>query len=280
MNSTNKFIKSDEFEGAELYDHRPQIAEPYFTGNGTEIGALHKPLQVPADHCKVQYVDYKTYEENRARYPELGNETIVNTDIIDDGFILNKVPDASQNFIIANHALEHSPDPFGTLLNWLGKLKTGGIIFAAIPIAEKCYDKGRPTTSLQHLMADHELFTTLNKKGILEVTKAHLWEFIVISDHNIRSSMGLKPAPKEDQINQCNGLMAGLEEKINKATSYADLITAHVLGINRIYDIHYHTFTPTSYEVFLRYFCSQTNSTLENVVKNGSGECIGIIRKN
>jgi hypothetical protein len=273
------YIETDEFIGIELACNRKMIAQLYLRGQGIEVGALHKPLQVPEASCKVQYVDYKTLEQNRARYPELAEETIVHTDIIDDGFILEKIPPQSQDFIIANHALEHSPDPFGTLQNWLSKLKPDGIIYAAIPIAEKCYDKGRPVTSLQHLVDDHDFFTSLDKEAILDVTREHIMEFIRISDQNIRESMNMEPAGEERQKDLCNDLMRGLEKAFEGAQTYAQLIGAHVHSINKVYDIHYHTFTPRSYEYFLRYFTDHNNSALENVVKNGSGECIGIIRK-
>src|SRR5688500_16428418 len=209
------FINSDEFSGIELYCNRHMIAQFYLSGHGIEIGALHKPLQVPFNRCHVQYVDYKNYDENRARYPELANETIVQTDIIDNGFVLEAVSDNSQDFIIANHALEHSPDPYGTLLHWLSKLKPGGVIYAAIPIASMCYDKGRPITSLQHLVDDHDFFSSIDKNAILDVTKDHIQEFICISDKNIRESMGLEPATRDRQLEKCNDLMKGLEQELN-----------------------------------------------------------------
>lgn len=279
MEQLNRFIDADEFTGIELLCNRNMIAQFYLSGRGIEIGALHKPLQVPAQRCTVQYVDYKTYEENRARYPELEKEQIVHTDIIDDGFILGKVPNTSQDFIIANHALEHSPDPYGTLANWMTKLKPGGVVYAAIPIAEKCYDKGRPITSLQHLVDDHDFFSSSDKPAILEVTREHIWEFICISDKNIRESMGLEPASRDSQTDMCRSLMSGLENACHNAKTYDQLIGVHVHHINKLYDIHYHTFTPRSYETFLRYFSDQTGALLENVIKNGSGECIGIVRK-
>jgi SAM-dependent methyltransferase len=280
MEHVTHFIDSDEFSGVELYCNRSTIAQFYLAGNGIEIGALHKPLQVPSNRCHVQYVDYKHYDENRASYPELANETIVQTDIIDNGFVLETVPDQSQDFIIANHALEHSPDPYGTLLNWISKLRPGGIVYAAIPIAEKCYDKGRPVTSLQHLVDDYDFFSSSDKNAILDVTKDHVWEFICISDRNIRESMGLEPSTREHQLDMCNNLVNGLKEELLRSKSYRELIDAHVHSINKLYDVHYHTFTPRSYETFLRYFTDQSGSVLENVIKNGNGECIGILRKN
>ncbi len=272
------FITDDQFEGLEFICRRSVLADFYLFGSGLEIGALFKPLLIPA-RCSVQYVDYKSLEENRARYPELANETIVNTDIVDDGFILNKVENNSQDFIIANHALEHSPDPFGTLQRWLNKLKHKGIIYAAIPIAEKCFDKGRAITSIEHFIEDHRQFTALDTLALQRTTKQHIEEFLQIANKNIREANQMKDSDPEDNKRLCNDLMKGLKNALNGVQTYEDAITAHINNVNRIYDIHYHTFTPVSYEGFLQFFCDQAGAKLENVIKNGSGEAIGIIKK-
>jgi hypothetical protein len=272
------FITEDQFEGLELICRRSVVADFYLVGNGLEIGALFNPLPIPA-RCKVQYVDYKSLKENRARYPELANETIVETGIIDDGFILNKVENSSQDFIIANHALEHSPDAFGTLLRWFYKLKHKGIIYAAVPAAAKCFDNGRPITSMDHFMNDHKYFTSLNRKALLETTNQHIEEFLQISDKNIREGMGLADSDAEYKKRLNADLMTGLTTTLSKINTYEEAMTAHVTNVNRLYDIHYHTFTPSSYEALLQFFCNETGAKLENVIKNGTGEIIGVIRK-
>lgn len=273
------YILTDEFEGIELHDNRAAVAAFYLKGNGIEIGALHKPLPLPAT-AVAKYIDYKTLEENRIRYPELSNETIVFTHIIDDGFVMSgSVPANSQDFVIANHALEHSPDPLGTLGVWLGKLKQGGIIYAAIPIAEKCYDKGRPITSLEHFIADRNAFASGDKKTIANHSRQHLEEFIQISGANIARMNNIEPAAETDNAAMVAGLIKDLSAALEPAGNYAELMGAHIKQINRVYDIHYHTFSPSSYETMLRYFCDHNNAVLENVVKNGSGECIAVVRK-
>lgn len=273
------FITSNEFTGEELICRREYLAELFLKGEGIEIGALHKPLTVNKSKCKVKYVDYKTLEENRKRYPELINELIVFTDYVDDGFILRKIEDSSQDFIISNHALEHSPDPIGTLLTWYKKLKPNGVIYVGIPIAEKCYDKGRKTTTLEHLKDDRKMFLEKSKEEILEVCKNHLVDFINISDKNIRILNKMNPCTEEEVERLYSVIMDGLTPAINSSNTYEDLLTSCITYLNKVYDIHYHTFTPTSYELLLRYFCQLSNSRLEGVYKNGSGECIGIIRK-
>ena len=273
------FILSDEFEGIELLDNRELIARFYLRGNGVEIGALHKPLKVDQSKASVVYVDYKSLTENRERYPELEKEEIVNTDIIDDGFVLATVDDEHFDFLVANHALEHSPDPLGTLGVWLSKIKQGGVLYMAVPIAAKCYDNGREITSLKHFYEDLEEFRSLNKKRVMKKTKAHILDFISISGNNIRVMNKLGPVTDQERSKLVAKLIERLQEKMNGVFDYQGMIDAHVSGVNRKYDIHYHTFTPTSYEQMLSSFCRDMKATLENVIKNGNGEAIGIIRR-
>jgi SAM-dependent methyltransferase len=279
LNISNRHIQDDEFVGDEQICRRAQFAAQFIRGDGIEIGALHKPLAVDASVAHVRYVDYKTQAENRKRYPELADEDIVETTIIDDGFILSSVPEKSVDFVIANHALEHSPDPIGTLAIWLSRLNENGVLFMAVPVAEKCYDAGRPLTTISHLLKDHTDFVSLNKDAILETTEQHLHEFIEISGANIRKMNNMEPADPRQNEALCNDLVRDLAIAANTAVTYSDLMDAHINKINRIYDIHYHTFSPTSYEEMITVFCKMHNAVIETVVKNGNGECIAIVRK-
>jgi predicted SAM-dependent methyltransferase len=60
-------------------------------------------------------------------YPELGDYGLVEVDIVDDGENLSSVLDASVDFIIANHMIEHCQNPIFAIENWLRVLKLGGI---------------------------------------------------------------------------------------------------------------------------------------------------------
>lgn len=271
-------IVADAFAADDLHCRRGALARRHLCGDGVEIGALHKPLPVDPDRARVRYVDYKTREENRKRYAELGAEEIVETDIVDEGFVLSRVDDDSVDFLVANHALEHSPDPLGTVGHWLGKIRHGGILFMAVPIADRCYDQGRMLTSLEHFIDDHRQFTGMATDDILRTTREHVREFIEVSGANIREMNRLPPADPADDARLLSDLMEGLGREVRQAEDYAGLLNAHVQRINRIYDIHYHTFSPTSYERFLRHATALHGGSVIDVSKNGGGECIGIIR--
>ena len=124
------------------------------SGSGLEIGAMHQP--VPAPHLQVTYVDRVLEDTLRRHYSELGEIAFAPVDIQDDGQVLVKIDDDSQDFIIANHVIEHMSDPIRALENWSRVLKTGGRLFMAVPDMEQTFDKHRELTTLEHVVADYE----------------------------------------------------------------------------------------------------------------------------
>jgi SAM-dependent methyltransferase len=138
-----------------LLDVRNVIARLFLEGDGLEIGALHSPVKVewPA---RVRYVDRMTAAQLRQHYPELDDHILVEPDIIDDGERLETIPDESQDFVIANHFLEHCQDTIGAIKTLFRVLKPGGILYIAVPDKRFTFDRKRPPTPFEHLVRDHE----------------------------------------------------------------------------------------------------------------------------
>jgi SAM-dependent methyltransferase len=136
------------------FEARSELAWHFIRGKGLEIGGAYSPMDVPPE-TSVTYVDRMTDEELRGHYPELA-ELIVPVDVVDDGERLTTVADESQDFIIANHFLEHCEDPIGAIGSHLRKLKPGGILFYAVPDKRYTFDFRRPLTPLEHMISDHE----------------------------------------------------------------------------------------------------------------------------
>jgi len=132
--------------------NREELASIYLSGNGIEVGALHSPLKVPSD-AKVQYVDLKMPEELRKFY--VGLTDIKVPDILTDGEKLTGVKDESQDFVIANHFIEHCEDLIGTIENFLRVVKRNGILFLALPDKRFTFDVRRPLTTFEHLLRDY-----------------------------------------------------------------------------------------------------------------------------
>jgi SAM-dependent methyltransferase len=134
---------------------RAEFAKRFLVGEGLEIGALNLPLEV-GPYAHVTQVDRMTTDDLRLEYPEMADHPLLEVDIVDDGETLATIADESQDFIIANHFLEHTEDPIGTIGNHLGKLRPGGILFYAVPDGRYTFDFRRPLTPLAHMIRDHE----------------------------------------------------------------------------------------------------------------------------
>lgn len=134
--------------------NRASLAHTYLRGRGIEIGALHRPLPL-SPGAVVQYVDRLPNAGLRKHYPELDSEKLVDVDIVDDGEILSLIPDASQDFVIANHLLEHCEDPIGACMAFFRVCKPCGIVYMAIPDKRHSFDRNRHVTPLSHLIEDH-----------------------------------------------------------------------------------------------------------------------------
>jgi SAM-dependent methyltransferase len=136
-------------------DARGVFAAHYLAGEGLEIGALHQPLAMPAQ-AKVRYVDRMLTPDLRREYPELAEWDLTEVDLVDDGELLRTIPADSQDFIVANHFLEHTENPIGTIETHLGKLKPGGVLFYAVPDKRYTFDFRREPTAIEHMVGDYE----------------------------------------------------------------------------------------------------------------------------
>jgi SAM-dependent methyltransferase len=170
---------------------RPALARQFLHGVGLEIGALGKPLRVPRS-VRVTYVDRMDVPALREHYPELRSRPLVPVDAIDDGEKLARFNPGSQDFIIANHFLEHTQDPIGTVRRHLEVLKPGGVLFLGVPEKRWTFDRDRPTTSLEHLYRDHE--------------QGAAWSYLDHIDEVGRLSLGLEGEELETYVARVQAL--------------------------------------------------------------------------
>jgi predicted SAM-dependent methyltransferase len=218
---------------------RETIASFYIKGTGIEIGALHVPLKVPRT-AKVSYVDYMKIPDLRKLYPELKSCKFVNVDIVDNGETLETIKDMSQDFVIANHFLEHCENPIGTFGNLVRVLRDGGILYLCLPDKRYTFDKERKVTLFEHLVRDYTKGPSLSRME-------HLRDWVVNVDH---------------QSNE-----AQIKNRINEIVSTK-------------YSFHYHVWTQDEMLEFLTQMKSQFGLPIEVqlFMKNGI-ECIFIIEK-
>jgi predicted SAM-dependent methyltransferase len=130
----------------------------YIEGDGIEVGALHSPLDLSGlAVSRIRYVDRMTRSDLERAYPELKGLPLTEVDVVDDGEQLNTFAEASLDFVIGNHFMEHTRNPIGTIRRWLTRVKPGGVLYLALPDYRYTFDKQRPLTPLEHLVEDDRL---------------------------------------------------------------------------------------------------------------------------
>jgi len=134
---------------------RNNVAAIYVKGRGIEIGALAQPVVMPPG-AQVKYVDLLSREELKRLYPDLKTQDFVVVDIIDDGEKLSTIEDGTQDFVIANHFLEHCQNPIMAMQNMIRVLKADGILYLAVPDKNYTFDRDRPATTWEHCLKDYE----------------------------------------------------------------------------------------------------------------------------
>jgi SAM-dependent methyltransferase len=149
------------------YLGRLSVADRHLRGSGIEIGALQDPLPMPKG-ARVRYVDIADTEALRATYPNKAGRRLVHVDIVDDGERLASVGDGTQDFVVANHFLEHCEDPIGTLRNLLRVVRPGGAVYLSVPDKRHTFDKDRPSTTFEHVVRDHEQGAEISRAGHYE----------------------------------------------------------------------------------------------------------------
>jgi len=236
---------------------REALAIKYLNGNGIEVGAMHNPLRVPTG-VSVQYVDYVSREANLERFTEINGSQVVVPDFIEDGFSLPSFQASSVDFLIANHVLEHTDNVIKTLLRWAEVLRPQGILFLSVPLAERCFDRGRPVTSIEHFIGDYDLERSGRTELFRENTKEHYSEWLSISLPAVVAQQGKK---------------LGTKNREDLTKSPEELLADNV-------EIHFHTFSMTSYTELLAHFCAQFRPDFNvlDVVENGV-EVIGILQR-
>lgn len=169
----------------------------YLSGHGLEIGPLAWPLSLP-EGASCHYVDIHPTEELKRIYKEHRN-LIVPVDIIDDGEKLESFSECSQDFIIANHVLEHAVNAIRSLMRWYNVLKTEGVLFLSLPDWRFTADCVRKRTPMEHLREDFEQNVTEPSD---EHCADHLFAWNGIPRDRVDSSM-IKQCKTDGVHNHC-----------------------------------------------------------------------------
>lgn len=130
-----------------------KLAHRYLDGlTGLEIGAsAHNPFGL--DTKNVDIADEFNRSTYKKRELHISGE-VAPIDIVAPGDKL-PVEDASVDFVISSHVLEHFADPIAALREWYRVVRPDGYIYMIVPNMERTFDRGRTRTTVAELEARH-----------------------------------------------------------------------------------------------------------------------------
>ena len=152
-------------------------------GTGVEVGPGRYPFRLLPPGVVVRYVDRLGAGDRRRLSGDLGldlegraHESAVadlEPDVVVDFNLdrLGPLADASQDFVIASHVLEHLAEPLGFLDEIHRVLRPGGLALVLLPDRRRTADRFRAPTPLSHLVGEHQA-------GVVEVSDEHILEFL------------------------------------------------------------------------------------------------------
>jgi len=114
-----------------------------------EIGGGTRPFPVPTG-AKVPYGDIRDPVSLKSYFKA---DAVQSGEPI-DAQTLAGIADASLDFVISAHVIEHLRDPIGAIVNAIRVLEHGGIHLLVVPDMRRTFDRDRPETSVAHVLAD------------------------------------------------------------------------------------------------------------------------------
>jgi len=95
-----------------------------------------------------------------------------------DASDLAHIPNATYDFVMSSHVIEHIANPIRALKEWRRLLKPGGAAILVVPHHNYGFDHRRPLTTLQHMLADYE-------KSTGDDDQTHLQETLDLIDYSM-----------------------------------------------------------------------------------------------
>jgi SAM-dependent methyltransferase len=95
-----------------------------------------------------------------------------------EGNNLEHIADASYDFLLSSHSLEHFANPLKAVKEWLRVLKPGGTLVLVLPDKRFTFDRNRPVTGFDHIKWDFDHDTT-------EHDLTHLDEILNLHDYSL-----------------------------------------------------------------------------------------------
>jgi SAM-dependent methyltransferase len=151
-----------------------QLLTRHLEGSGVEVGPGHHPFALSLPGVHVMYVDRWRADESSALFPQLAAQSsFVEPDVLADFNTdrLGPIAEASQDFVIASHVLEHLAEPIGFLAEMHRVLRPGGVALILLPDRHRTRDRDRTPTPLGHLVSEYHA-------GVDEVSDEHVLDWL------------------------------------------------------------------------------------------------------
>lgn len=193
----------------------PKSAIPLdlFRGRGLEVGGpslffRHSlPIyRVAASVDGLNFADETMWEGSlREGQAFRCGSQVLGTQNLGEATDLSKFADASFDFVLSCHSLEHVANPLKALTEWRRVLKNGGHLVLALPNKSAIFDHRRPTTTMSHLLDD------LNS-NIGEDDLTHLPEILEL--HDLSRDRAAGSLENFTQRSRLNGQNRGLHHHV------------------------------------------------------------------
>lgn len=254
------------------------LAHKYLDGlEGLEIGgSSHNQFAL-----KTKNVDYTADLTTVHKFEEIKMcGQALKVDIVAAGDAL-PVADASQDFVISSHVIEHFFDPIKAIKEWLRVIRPGGYIFIIAPHKERTFDKDKPRTPLAELLDrhtgkipppavdTHHHYTIWTTEDLLELCR-HL-ELNVVASQDVDDKVGngftvvIQKAPALVDDAQKANPNAPIAQTPIETSPEPPLVSVIISTFNR----------PEQLAEAVRSVLNQTFANFEIVVINDAGSDIG-----
>ncbi len=129
-----------------------------------EVGAFDNPTLRPRDGFQVRYADYFSADELRvtwAENPGRDPSRIVDVDYVIKGPRLSPFIPDKVDLVVANHVIEHIPDPIGWLCDVASFCSEDAAIFMAVPDQRFTFDFHKQPSDITSIVRAYEEGKTL-----------------------------------------------------------------------------------------------------------------------